>query len=342
MMQPRIYPWNEPLWRMLPERDRLRPVMLLTGPAGVGKAAFAMAMAHGLLCSQPDAARHACGRCPACRLALAGNHPDLRVLGGEDEQEDDNRVGGEGGPTTTTKGSRWIKVGSVRQLADFLAFSAHLGGRKVVVVDQADRLHPSAANAMLKTLEEPPSLTHFLLVSGRAARLPATVRSRCVTLTFALPGVELGVKWLREQGAARPELALAQAGSAPLAALALDAPEFWSVRDAFVEAVLSRDDFDPVAVVDRLGQDSLPTIVQALQRWCYDLVSFAASGVIRYNPDCAQILHRLAARDSSLRLLRFQRQLNEVVRSIEHPLNARLVAQRCLFGYRAALSGTEA
>jgi len=338
-MQPLIYPWNEPLWRVLPERDRLRPVMLLTGPAGVGKGAFAMAMAHGLLCAQPDLARHACGKCTACRLALAGNHPDLRMLGGEEEKEDDD---GEGSSTARTKGSRWIKVGSVRQLADFLAFSAHLGGRKVVVVDQADRLHPSAANALLKTLEEPPSLTYFLLVSGRAARLPATVRSRCVTLTFALPSAELGVKWLREQGAARPELALAQAGSAPLTALALNAPEFWSVRDAFVEAVLTRDDFDPVAVVDRLGQDSLPMIVQALQRWCYDLVSLAANGVIRYNPDCAQILHRLAARSSLLHVLRFQRQLNEVVRSIEHPLNARLVAQRCLFGYRAALRGTEA
>jgi DNA polymerase-3 subunit delta' len=336
-----VHPWNEALWRVLPERDQLPPVMLLSGPAGVGKAAFAMALAHGLLCSQLDADRRACGRCSACRLALAGNHPDLRVLGGGEEQEDEDSSGGDGG-TAKTKASRWIKVGSVRQLADFLAFSAHLGGRKVVVVEQADRLHPSAANAMLKTLEEPPSLTHFLLVSGRAARLPATVRSRCVTLTFALPGIELGISWLSAQGAARPELALAQAGSAPLTALALDVPEYWSVRDAFVEAVLAREDFDPVAVVDRLGQDSLPIIVQALQRWCYDLASLAASGVIRYNPDCAQILHRLAARGSLLPMLRFQRQLNEVVRSIEHPLNARLVAQRCLFGYKAAVSGTEA
>jgi len=339
--QPLVHPWNEALWRLLPERDQLRPVMLLSGPAGVGKAAFAMALAHALLCSQPDADRRACGRCSGCRLALAGNHPDLRVLGGEEEQEDQDSGSGDGG-TAKSKSNRWIKVGSVRQLADFLAFSAHLGGRKVVVVEQADRLHPSAANAMLKTLEEPPSLTHFLLVSGRAARLPATVRSRCVTLTFAVPGIELSVSWLREQGAARPELALAQAGSAPLMALALDAPEYWSVRDAFVEAVLARDDFDPVAVVDRLGQDSLPAIVQALQRWCYDLTSLAASGVIRYNPDCAQILHRLADRHLLLSMSRFQRQLNEVVRSIEHPLNARLVAQRCLFGYRAALSGTEA
>jgi len=338
MTQPEVHPWNLALWQALPERQAMRPVLLLSGPEGVGKAAFAAALAHALLCADPAADRQACGACPSCRLARAGNHPDLRVLGDEAQAEDDDAAEATEG---RKKGSRWIRVGSVRDLSDFLALSAHLGGRKVVVLEQAERLHPSASNALLKTLEEPPPGTHFLLVTAKPARLPATVRSRCVGIAFALPTREHSTAWLEAQGAGRAALALAQAGDAPLAALRLDHADYWKLRDALIQAFLGRDDFDPVAVVDRLGQDSLAAMVHALQRWSYDLFSLASHGPVRYNPDCAQILHRLAARISRPALLRFMRELSAVVRSIEHPLNARLVAQRCLFGYRAALGGRE-
>ncbi|MCC7549297.1 MAG: DNA polymerase III subunit delta' [Burkholderiales bacterium] len=341
MTAPRIHPWNVALWRSLPPLAGMRPVMLLAGPAGIGKTSFAAALAHALLCPHSGADRLACGSCPSCRLASAGNHPDLRLLGCEDDAEEEEVVGA-GVPAPRGKASRWIKVASVRLLADFLALSAHLGGRKVVVVEQAERLHPSAANAMLKTLEEPPPATHFLLVSGKPVRLPATVRSRCVTLAFTLPPVAESVEWLRAQGSARPEVALAQAGNAPLAALALDRADYWKVRDAFIDLVLGREDFDPVAAVDRLGQDSFPFMAQAMQRWVYDLLSIASRGPLRYNPDCAQILHRLAVRSSRPALLRFLGHLNGVMRSIDHPLNARLAAQHCLFAYRAALCGMEA
>jgi DNA polymerase III subunit delta' len=336
---PVVHPWHRLAWQSLPRFESLPPVMLMAGPVGTGKTAFATALAHALLCARPNSDRRACGSCSSCRLAIAGNHPDLRILGTEDDSDQDDTAEASVGKN---KSMRWIKVASVRLLADFLAFSAHLGGRKIVVVQHADRLHPSASNAMLKTLEEPPPQTYFLLVSGKPARLPATVRSRCVNLAFPIPSAQASLEWLLGQGATHPELALAQAGNAPLAALALDRADYWKVRDAFVQTVLSRDDFDPVSSVDRLGQDCLPALVQALQRWSYDLLSLASQGPVRYNPDCAQILHRLAARISRAALLRFMRDLTEVVRSIEHPLNARLVAQRCLFAYRAAIRGTEA
>lgn len=336
-----IHPWNRGIWAQLPAFERLAPVLLLTGPEGVGKGSFALALAKALLCRTPTAEREACGTCTACRLYDSGNHPDFRLL--EPAAAEEDETGAEEAPPKGKTGgaSRWIRIGAVRDLADLLVFSAHFAGRKVVMIRPADRLHANAANALLKALEEPPTATHFLLVTGQAARLPATVRSRCVRLLFGLPAPEASIAWLREQGARRPELALAQAGFAPLGALALDSPEYWAARSVLIEEVLSRPDLDPVAAVDRLGTEQLPLLVGGLQRWCYDLLALASGGVVRYNPDCAQILHRQSARAGRGPLLRFSRELLGAARWLEHPLNARLAAERCLIGYRNAIGGSD-
>src|SRR4029079_9158822 len=89
--------------------------------------------------------------------------------------------------SATADSPRIIGVERIRDLRDFTEISSHLGGRKVIVVNPADRLHPSAANALLKTLEEPPSETIFVLVSARPAQLLPTLRSRCFRLDFRAP-----------------------------------------------------------------------------------------------------------------------------------------------------------
>ncbi len=337
-----IHPWNLPIWRALPPFERLPPALLLAGPDGVGKAAFADALAQALLCQAPTADAQACGQCHACRLYDGGNHPDARLLEPLAAGEEGEGGAAEEGAAKAKASApaRWIKVDAVRALNDFLGFSAHLGGRRTIVIRPADRLHPSAANALLKTLEEPPAATHFILVTGRPARLPATVRSRCVRILFSLPPVPAAVDWLTEQGSSNPGVALPQAGFAPLAALALDTPEYWSSRKALLQTVFAAPAFDPVAVVDAIGTDQLPMLVTALQRWCHDLVMLGAGGPVRYNPDCAQILHPIARRASRQALVRFARQLGEVARTVEHPLNPRLVAEQCLIGYRNATASS--
>ena len=337
-----IHPWNRAVWAQLPDFDRLAPVMLLTGPGGVGKGDFALALAKALLCQAPATDRQACGICSPCRLQQSGNHPDFRLVEPAAADQDDASAEDAQSKGKPASASRWIRIDAVRDLSHLLAFSAHLSGRRVVVIRPADRLHPSAANALLKTLEEPPAATHFLLVTGHPSRLPATVRSRCFRLLFGLPSPAASAAWLRGQGARQPELALAQAGFAPLGALALDGPEYWAARSQLIEEVLSRQDLDPVAALDRLGAEQLPLLVGGLQRWCYDLLALASGGAVRYNPDCAQILHRLSARVGRGPLLRFSRELLAVARWLEHPLNARLVAERCLIGYRNAIGASEA
>lgn len=335
-----LHPWNEALWRGLGMPARVQPAaMLLVGPRGVAKTAFSLHLAQALLCSEPNADGEACGTCQSCRLYLAGNHPDFRLLQATKVLEGERTPESEAGRSPTGgASSAWIRVDQVRALGELLELRPHLGGRRVVVVDRAERLHASAANALLKTLEEPPQGVHFILVTGSPGQLPPTVLSRCVRLTFTLPSASVATAWLAAQGAERPALALAQAGFAPLSALELDTPEYWSKRAGLIDMVLAKRDFDPVSAVDRLGSEDLAFLVGSLQRWVYDLVLLASTRTIRYNPDCAQILHSFAGKLDLLGTMQLVRELQSAVRFLDHPLNPRLVAERCLIGYKRALN----
>src|SRR5215510_13416625 len=119
----------------------------------------------------------------SCRLFEAGSHPDFRRM--EPSAED---AGADASVTQAAsagmRGARVITVGQVRELAQFLDLTSHFGGAKVVLIQPAERMHASAANALLKTLEEPTAETLFLLVADQPNKLPVTVRSRCMRVDF--------------------------------------------------------------------------------------------------------------------------------------------------------------
>ncbi len=149
-------------------RDTLPPSLLLGGPAGVGKRRTALAIATTLNCPQPrstpELERDACGECASCRRIARGVHPDVIVLAPGD--------------------SGSIKIDQVRDVIDRAGYRPFEGRRRVVIVDEADALVHGAQSALLKTLEEPPSASVFLLVSSMPDALLETVRSRCPRLRF--------------------------------------------------------------------------------------------------------------------------------------------------------------
>jgi len=330
-----IHAWTEPVWRALVARGEPPPQpLLLAGPKGVGKSEFAHAVAQWLLCQEPTASG-GCAACQACRLIESGNHPDYRVLQpGGDDGDADATEGAEARAGKRVARSRWIKVEQVRDLNDFIHLAPHYGQRKAVLILEAERLHPSAANALLKTLEEPPPGRHFLLVTHRPQSVLATVRSRCLRLPFQLPPRQSALAWLAEQGARDASEALAWAGGAPLHALAAEVPEHAKVRKWLVDRFLDAPEADPVELSREIDGETLPIIVASLQRWCHDLMLVRLAGDPRYYPGCAQILHRIAGLADLSALLGFLRELQSAVRLLEHPLNPRLVAESCLIGYR--------
>ena len=168
-----MYSWNDAAWGALQSRPNGLPgTLLLAGPVGVGKRSFAQTLAQGSLCANRAADGKPCGACASCRLFVSGSHPDFRLLEpAATEEASGDGPDAIGGTSPAPRASRAIVISQIRDLGDFLAVTSHLGGAKVVLIQPADRLHPSAANALLKTLEEPRPGTRFILVSDRPQRL---------------------------------------------------------------------------------------------------------------------------------------------------------------------------
>ncbi len=327
-------PWHQlELRRILAEGAGLPHALLIRGPAGIGKLEFAQALAKALLCERSDGQGMACGRCTACDWVEQRGHPDLQLVQPESLAEPDVEEGGD-----KKKASVQISVDQVRALAEFVNLSSHRGRAKVIVVHPAEALNPSAANALLKNLEEPPPATYFLLVSHRWHQLLATIKSRCRQVVLPLPDRETAHAWLAEQGASNPDLALAQAGRAPVAAARLNA-EYWAQRAAFIGAIASVD-FDPLRSAEQLRDFPVPDVVKWLQQWSYDMVLHGCGGRARYNPDFVDAVARAARRAGPLETLHFHRQMLGWQRVINHPLNPRLFLEQLLLCYAALLRTT--
>ena len=227
--------WLAESWRSLAERlqrGQLPHALLICGAPGLGKRALASALVSSALCEARLGDGSACGHCRCCLLLAAGSHPDRAFI--SFGLRDDGKPRSE------------IVIEQIRQLSQRLSLSSQFGGLQLVVIDPADKMNASAANALLKTLEEPTASTVIILISDQPSRLPATIRSRCQRIQINTPSHADARQWLAAQGivADQAERALA--------------------------AVLG----NPGRALDALGDDTL-----ALRRDCFnDLHALASQG----------------------------------------------------------------
>jgi DNA polymerase III subunit delta' len=185
----KLAPWLAEHWKSISDRlhrNRLPHAILLSGASGLGKRALADALVAAALCESRTDDGSACNHCRSCLLIAAGSHPD-RVRIGFELRDD-------GKPRTE------IVIEQIRVLSQRLSLSSQFGGLQMVIIDPADRMNASAANALLKTLEEPSASTVIVLVSDQPSRLPATIRSRCQRVQINIPPHEQALEWLLGQG----------------------------------------------------------------------------------------------------------------------------------------------
>jgi DNA polymerase III subunit delta' len=312
--------------------ERLAHAYLFHGEDAVGKRLTAIRLAQALNCERPPEtnALDSCGTCRSCRQIESRTHPDFFVIEPDPEQA-----------------SRQIKIEQVREIEHQIMYRPLIGERKICLIDDADRMTIGAANALLKTLEEPPAHSLFLVISSRPAALPATIRSRCQALRFTTPArtqVEAALILKRDIPPADARfLAIVSEGRIG-EALTADVKETLARQQELVNLVQPQSlqsigsilsSAETIAKTDR-GQD----ILAWLARWIRDLVFLQIEG------DRDQILNlddlatletyaRTADTDSLLELLR-EIELTEQ-RATRH-LNLHMALEVILLRLRDALA----
>jgi DNA polymerase-3 subunit delta' len=270
-----------------------------------------------------------CGVCRSCQHIEARTHPDFFVI------EPDRELA-----------TPQIKIEQVREIEQQIVYRPLIGERKICLIDDADRLTISAANALLKTLEEPPDHSLFLLITSRPASLPVTIRSRCQSLRFATPArtdVEAAVILKREMPPSDARL-LAMISEGRLGeALSTDLKQVRTQQQELLE-LMSPDSLRSISALLAAAEsiakaDRAPVLLSWLARWVRDLV------IVQVGGDRDQLLHldhlplleRYAGQAQTDALLSVLSDIDDTLRQATRHLNLQMALENILFRLRDAI-----
>ncbi len=319
-----IYPWQEERWQhavRYVKDQRLAHAVLISGPKSIGKLEFCLQFIKRLNCTSPNIDGYACGTCKDCHLFNAKTHPDVRILNVDEGEEQ--------------KKSEQIKIDDIRELNQFMTLSRQQGKYKIVCINMAENVNINAANALLKTLEEPPENSILLLVSHRADALLPTIKSRCQNWKLHIPSEAQSLEWLNDQEEyAHWDSMLKVAGGRTLHALALKRSGLGENRANFYQDVVQFlvGKVKVTKVSAKHQDEALEQLVMWQQSWCADLIRchYDKQPITLENPDIRRSLHSLVGRVDLHLLFRFMDKLIELRRFSSAPLNKRLFIEDML------------
>jgi DNA polymerase-3 subunit delta' len=295
------------------QAGRLPHGLLIHEAPGTGGDWLAQWVARLVLCQSSPGAP--CGACPSCHRVAAAQHPDLMVL-------------------QPIEDSRQIRIEQIRELSAELALTAHQGAYKVAIITPADTLNRFAANALLKTLEEPPPRTILMLVATQPSRLPATILSRCQRIRIRAPARQEAVSWLESaHGGGEWGAVLDALGEAPMLAAATDPKAVvqigTEVRQVLEEAAAGGG--DPVATAERWARADLPLRLNCIENWLTERIRtqsgcdgfFTKVGAAAYTPRSNTGLN-------TVDLFELVDGVRELKSSLESPINRGLALETIL------------
>ena len=310
---------------------------LLQGPSGLGQYALATALVSAWLCESEHAlTQGACGHCGSCHALSVHTHADLFVLMPETvllelgwplsekaQAEIDNK---------TRKPSKEIRIDAMRDAIEFSQRTNARGRGKAVLVYPAERMNHVTANALLKTLEEPPGDVKFVLASEAAHQLLPTIRSRCLIHTMAWPNHQEAEAWLTQHGFSAEEatFALRTAGGRPDEVFRQkelgQTMQWWA---QFPRAMQAGD----ASYCSNLPPSE---VIDALQKLCHDLMMRQAEASLRYfnASDLPSI------KSNGANLTAWFKRLSQAARSSEHPFNAGLMLEALCSEAREVINAT--
>jgi DNA polymerase-3 subunit delta' len=295
---------------------------LLQGPSGLGQYELALALASAWLCEKPTE-QGACGECPSCHAIAVRTHADLAVLMPETQMMELGWPLSEKAQADIDdkkrKPSKEIRVEAMRDAVEFSQRTDARGRGKAVLVFPAERMNTVTANALLKTLEEPPGDVRFVLATEASHLLLPTIRSRCLAHTMKWPQADEAMTWLKAQGVpdAVAQALLRSSGGRPTDVLRQAesglSPDWWA---ALPKAMLQGD-------ARHLADLSPAQAIDALQKLCHDLVLRQAGADPRFFE-----ASQLPTSQASVTILTdWFKRLMQSARSAEHPFNAGLMLE---------------
>ncbi|MCI0399562.1 MAG: DNA polymerase III subunit delta' [Chloroflexi bacterium] len=321
--------WAVGLLQNAIEHDRLGHAYLFTGPAQVGKTTLARTFAQALNCAAEAISDRPCGRCRSCTLIAANRHPDVRLVLGE----------------VSGRGKLTIKIDQIRELQQALSLTATEGRYKVAILKQFDAANLSAANAFLKTLEEPPRNVVLLLTAADADTLLPTIVSRCRTIGLRPLAVTTIEAALQQRWGAAPEQARLLAhladGRLGWASQSLQEKALLAERESqlvLLRDVLAEKRTGRFHLADRLARkpEDLPPMLRTWLTWWRDAVLLAWSSEASNpltNLDQAEILRQLAHAWPAGQFLASLQQTEKALWQLEHNANTRLVLENLFLVY---------
>lgn len=333
-----IFPWQIEQWQYLwraKQANRLAHALLFVGMGGIGKKKFTEHFVRSLLCQQVTNENsidfshmdNCVSNCHSCRLIIGQTHPNVLWIQSEKEGQD-------------------IKIDQIRSVTEFVNQTSLQGDYRIVVIESAQQMNSNAANALLKTLEEPSSGAMIILISENK-RLPATILSRCQHLIFPRPSRHLAMEWLNKQIKSASltengidlELLLNIANGAPLAALRLIQNDLLSVRQTLFQALctLKQDPSELITLAANLQTSDPLLILDFILNWIMDLLRLQLGAGTSHiiNHDYIKQLTELSQRipiHHNTKLMNYLQQLRAQI-SIGFNLNKQLTLENMLIRY---------
>lgn len=299
MIMNTIYPWQLQNWQNVLaqfRQNRMPHAFMFLGPSGIGKIDFARALAQRILCDEVQASEYACGQCRSCKLYVAENHPDFYAVFPEEK-------------------AKVIKIQQLRELIEKLGSKSQRGGYQVALIYPAEAMNRSAANALLKTLEEPAGQVLIILICHQSGLIPATIFSRCQKIFFAAYMDDATLTWLQQRidTSIDARLLLRLAGNAPLQAVHLSESNYLKLRDQVLYYLLDiqQQQVHPISLVETWIKQDVAMVMQVIVSVILDIVRLQLNVSIQYitNQDRMeplQIMSRVCER------IKLQRFLNDV------------------------------
>ena len=322
-----LLPWQHDVWDALSARlanQTLPHAILLVGSKGVGKQQLATAFAAAILCEHGAANHSSCGECRACVLFRAGTHPDFHRY-------------------TPVEDSRQVRIDQIRNLAQKSILTSSMGRYQVFLVAPADAMNSNAANAFLKTLEEPSPNSIIILLAERPGNLPATIISRCQRYLIHPPSQAMALQWLAAQDdwPEQPcKMALAVAGGAPLLAQSIlsdgQVEKLTQAVELLVAAGRGRNDV--VALAAQWQDEWLGARLDWWLRWLRDIAWIDLVQSEIPGPEAPQELRRLLENVDLQSLVRYLDRLNQARGLLESPVNRNLLVEDLLICWRKLIS----